>query len=141
VWSLVLALGVTAVFAGALIVSSSFSEEARLMPRLVSVGGLLFGLLLVFQELRSRRQRSEAGPGWTRDATVAVGSFAAMAVFLVLVAVGGYLGAVLIFVPIVLLYVARARPRTAVLYTVILSLVLLALPSLLPVDLPTGMLQ
>jgi putative tricarboxylic transport membrane protein len=68
-------------------------------------------------------------------------TFAAMAVFLVLVALGGYLAATLVFVPVFLLYAARTKPRTAVVYTLVLGLVLLALPSLLPVDLPMGWLQ
>ena len=40
-----------------------------------------------------------------------------------------------------LLYAARTRPRTAIIYTLVLGLVLLSLPSLLPVDLPLGLLQ
>ncbi|WP_165362442.1 hypothetical protein [Promicromonospora panici] len=43
--------------------------------------------------------------------------------------------------PTVPLYAARSRPRTAIVYTLVLGLVLLSLPSLLPVDLPTGLLQ
>ena len=64
-----------------------------------------------------------------------------MAVFLVMVALVGYLAATLVFVPVVLLYAARTRPRTAVIYTLVLGLVLLSLPSLLPVELPQGLLQ
>jgi putative tricarboxylic transport membrane protein len=33
------------------------------------------------------------------------------------------------------------RPRTAIVYTLVLGAVLLTLPSLLPVDLPMGLLQ
>ena len=64
-----------------------------------------------------------------------------MAAFLVLVMIGGYLAATLVFVPAFLLYAARARTRTAIIYTLVLGVVLLALPSLLPVDLPMGILQ
>jgi TctA family transporter len=139
-WSLTLAALAVAVFATALVVSGSFSPEARLMPRLVSSGGLLVSLVLLVQELRSRHARRGRQLGWTRDVTVAARTFVAMAAFLVLVALGGYLTAVLLFVPLFLLYVARARTRTAVIYTLVLSAVLLALPSVLPVDLPTGAL-
>ena len=55
-----------------------------------------------------------------------------MAAFLVLVVAGGYLAAALVFMPLFLLYTARARPRTAVVYTLVLGIVLLSLPSLLP---------
>lgn len=47
IWSLGLALGVTLIFGTALAVSQSFSAEAQLMPRLVSIGGLITGLILL----------------------------------------------------------------------------------------------
>ncbi|MDR6174704.1 putative tricarboxylic transport membrane protein [Nocardioides zeae] len=140
VWSLSVAAVVVAVFAGAWIVSGSFSEEARLMPRLVATGGLVLGLVLLAQELRTR-SRGRRGPGWTPDVTTAVRTFLLMCVFLGLVVVVGYLAAVLLFVPGFLLYVARAGTRTTILYPLILGVVLLVLPSVLPVDLPTGLLQ
>jgi hypothetical protein len=76
-----------------------------------------------------------------RELVVAARTFAAMAGFLVLVMLGGYLAATLVFTPAFLLYAARTRPRTAVVYTLVLGAVLLSLPSLLPVDLPLGVLQ
>lgn len=47
IWSLGLALGVTLIFGTALAVSQSFSAEAQLMPRLVSIRGLITGLILL----------------------------------------------------------------------------------------------
>lgn len=168
-WSAAVAVIAVALFAGAFWVSGSFSEEARLMPRLVAVCGLAAGLALVGQELRARRATRAgddtlvpevpAGSGGTALATrvappdaataltrrhdllIAARTFAAMAGFLVLATLGGYLAATLIFTPVFLLYAARVRPRTAIVYTLVLGLVLLALPSLLPVDLPMGLLQ
>lgn len=168
-WSAAVAVIAVALFAGAFWVSGSFSEEARLMPRLVAVCGLAAGLALVGQELRARRTTSAgddtlvpevpAGSGGTalasrvappdaataltrrHDLLIAARTFAAMAGFLVLATLGGYLAATLIFTPVFLLYAARVRPRTAIVYTLVLGLVLLALPSLLPVDLPMGLLQ
>jgi putative tricarboxylic transport membrane protein len=75
------------------------------------------------------------------DLRIAARTFAAMAVFLGLAMVGGYLAATLVFTPAFLLYAARVRPRTAIVYTLVLGAVLLTLPSLLPVDLPMGLLQ
>ncbi len=141
------------------------------MPRLVAVCGLVAALVLIWQEARARRQGARrdavedihepAGgsgatvvatrvraaaidtPALTRhhDLVIAARTFAAMAAFLVLVMVGGYLAATLVFTPVFLLYAARTRPRTAIIYTLVLGLVLLSLPSLLPVDLPLGALQ
>ena len=176
-WSLGLALATVAVFAGALWASTSFSDEAQLMPQLVAVCGLVAGLVLTWQEVTIRRSRAEVAPdddvhstaydvgapassGSTllatrpvatepdarlaarrRDLVIAARTFAAMAGFLVLVMLGGYLAATLVFTPAFLLYAARARTRTAVIYTLVLGGVLLVLPSLLPVDLPMGILQ
>ena len=152
-WSLGVAAGAFIVFAAAFIVSGSFSEEARLMPRLVTVGGLTFTLALLWQEWRTRRPRTGTpvpqGPvvspvvpsQRTRELTTAGTTFLAMGVFLVLVVTTGYLPAVLLFVPMALLYGARTAPRTAVVYTLALAVVLLALPSILPVDLPEGLLS
>lgn len=141
VWSLGMAVGMTIVFAAALMVSQGFSSEAKLMPTLVGAGGLITGLILVFNELRARRAGGLRGPSWTHDVTLALRMFGGMAIFLVLVMLGGYLFAVCLFVPAFLLFVARARPKVVVIYTLVLCAFLLALPSLLPVDLPTGLLQ
>ena len=169
-WSLAVAVVAVLVFAAALWVSGSFSAEAALMPRLVAVGGLAAALILTWQELRARRQVTRrdtvddsleptGGSGATMVATrvdhavdaralarrhdlvIAMRTFVAMAAFLVLVMLGGYLAATLVFTPVFLLYAARTRPRTAIIYTLVLGAVLLALPSLLPVDLPMGLLQ
>lgn len=172
-WSAGLAVIAVLVFAGALWVSGSFSEEASLMPRLVATCGLVAALVLVWQELQVRRSRTgrSVGPAdQTTDAPLGTGgstmvatrvepvadqhtlarahdlriaarAFAAMAVFLGLAMVGGYLAATLVFTPAFLLYAARVRPRTAIVYTLVLGAVLLSLPTLLPVDLPMGFLQ
>jgi putative tricarboxylic transport membrane protein len=169
-WSAALAVATVLVFAGALWVSGSFSEEARLMPRLVATCGLVAALVLVWQEVKVRRSGptravAEAvdeplGSGGStmvatrvepvadqralaraHDLRIAARTFAAMAVFLGLAMVGGYLAATLVFTPAFLLYAARVRPRTAIVYTLVLGAVLLTLPSLLPVDLPMGLLQ
>lgn len=164
-WSAGLAVIAVAVFAGALWSSGSFSDEAALMPRLVAVGGLVAALTLAWQELKVRRTPEVApeddpsfgGGGSTMLATrapsvdvvaarrhdlmIAARTFTAMSAFLVLVMLGGYLAATLVFTPAFLLYAARVRPRTAIVYTLVLGAVLLSLPSLLPVDLPMGLLQ
>jgi putative tricarboxylic transport membrane protein len=66
--------------------------------------------------------------------------FAWMIAFLVLVTIGGYLAALLLFIPAFLLFVARARPRTVIIYTVVVALFILALPALIHIDLPVGLL-
>ena len=71
---------------------------------------------------------------------VAFRMFAWMVAFLVLVTLGGYLAALLLFIPAFLLFVARARPRTVVIYTLVTALLILALPALIHIDLPVGLL-
>lgn len=140
IWSLATTVGITVIFALALLASQSFSPEAQLMPRLVTIGGLLVSIVRLWQEFQARRKRLATVTGWPREATVALLAFGAMAVFLAVVMLVGYLGAVMICVPAFLLYVARARPRTTVIYGLVFGLLVLALPSLLPVDLPRGIL-
>jgi len=53
----------------------------------------------------------------------------------------GYVAAQLLFVPAFLLYVARAKPRTVIVYGLALAIVITALPSLVPIDLPIGLIN
>ena len=71
---------------------------------------------------------------------VALRMFAWMIAFLVLVALGGYLAALLLFIPAFLLFVARDRPPTVIIYTVVTALLVIALPALIHIDLPVGLL-
>jgi hypothetical protein len=160
IWSLVASGIFFVAFASALVASFSYSPEARLVPQLVSTGGLIFSGILLFIEIRSRlRARTpkadatraaaaewilDAQPakaGWTLDAKFALKTFLWITGFLALTAAFGYLVAVTIFIPAFLLVVARARLKTTVVYTLVLYVVLLALPSLLPIDLPQGWLN
>ncbi|MFC3995606.1 tripartite tricarboxylate transporter permease [Nocardiopsis sediminis] len=90
-------------------------------------------------EATAAATRGEAA-GARNEVAVAGRTFAWMAAFLVLVALGGYIAALLLFVPAFLLYVARARVRTVVAYTLVAAALVGILPALLPVDLPIGLL-
>ncbi|TDO30236.1 TctA family transporter [Kribbella sp. VKM Ac-2527] len=144
-WSLFTAFGALAVFAIGFLTAGSFSAEARLVPRLICTLGLLVGAYLVWRELRRRtrrpaRQPAEEVPKLAPDVKVAARTFAWMATFLLLVTLGGYVAALLLFVPAFLLYVARARIRVVVVYTLVTAALVAVLPLLLPVHLPTGIL-
>jgi putative tricarboxylic transport membrane protein len=156
-WSLATALGMLAVFATGWWVAGDFSPDARLVPRLVCASGVVVTLILVGTELRTRRRRGGpaepadapsgggaavvvAAPPVARPVAVAARMFAWMIAFLTLVTLGGYLAALLVFLPAFLLFVARVRPRTVIVYTVVAALLVMALPRLLPLDLPAGLL-
>jgi len=146
-WSTATAAGMFFVFAAAWVTAGTFSEEARLVPRLVCAGGVLAAGWLLVQELRVHRRRpprlpenAGTGPWLTPQVTSAAGTFAWMAAFLALVVLAGYVAALLVFVPAFLLWVARARTRTVVVYTLVAAAVVAGLPALLPVDLPAGIL-
>jgi hypothetical protein len=84
---------------------------------------------------------AESRPQTRREfVLVALRMFAWMIAFLVLVAIGGYLAALLLFIPAFLLFVALARPRTVIIYTVVTALLVIALPALIHIDLPVGLL-
>jgi hypothetical protein len=207
VWSRWTAVGAVVIFAGSLVMSSSYSPEARLLPQLIGWIGLALSILFLVNELRlwrtskaaaARVAEGDAGgedassevvpaggpavaaaqggdrpagssstadgadsaydpdtglvltelseeivhpeardPHRTRHAFL---TFAWMGAFLVLVSLLGYLAASMIFVPAFLLLQARVRIKTAVIYTAAIFLFLLVLPSLVPVDLPQGLL-
>jgi TctA family transporter len=143
VWSLATAAGMLVVFAVGWLMAGEFSADARLMPRLVCTAGMIVAAVLLATEIRRHRRTpadAEPGPGLTPDVRTAATTFAWMGAFLALVVLGGYLAALLLFVPAFLLWVARARPRTVVVYTVAAAVLIVLLPALLPVDLPIGLL-
>lgn len=203
VWSLATAAVLFVIFAGSLVLSSSYSPEARLVPQLVGWVGVIITATLVILELRSRKialakaqqvtisttvyeeaparlalsaaggsasaklkEASASGHGstggsaaaalpmgahgggfkpwsigWNKDASLAVRTFSWMAGFLLATSLIGYLAATSIFIPAFLLLVARARLKTTIIYTIVFFVLLLALPSLLPIDLPQGLLR
>ncbi|MGX5360117.1 tripartite tricarboxylate transporter permease [Kocuria sp. KH4] len=138
-YSLGVAVVAVVLFAAGLVVSSGFSPEAALVPRLVSGAGLIFSIALLVKEILARRGRPATG-SYRPHLRTAATTFVWMAGFLTLVYLGGYLLAAMVFVPAFLLLVARARTKVVVIYTAVTLVVLLALPSLLPVDLPQGLL-
>jgi hypothetical protein len=140
VWSLAAAAGMLAIFVAGFIVATSFSAEARLVPRLICAAGAILTIVILVTEVAGWRKSGSSGVRWTPDVGVAMRTFVWMLAFLGLVALMGYLGALLIFVPAFLLFVSRARPRTVVIYALVLAVVLAVLPSLVPIDLPTGLL-
>ncbi|WP_347038419.1 hypothetical protein AAHB37_18130 [Glutamicibacter halophytocola] len=208
VWSLGAAAVLLVVFAGSLVLSSSYSPDAKLVPRLVGWVGVIMSLALLAIEIRTRKlavaasnrisvdataylageavipaqaavahggsgspgQQATAtgrsmapaapsggpikgltgaagtsggaawGPKWTSEAAFAPRTFAWMGGFLVLTALLGYLAAISIFLPAFLLIVARAKLKTTIIYTAVFFALMLALPSLLPIDLPQGLL-
>ena len=203
VWSLAAAAVLLLVFAGSLLLSSSYSPDAKLVPQLVGWVGVIMSGILLALELRTRKtamaadrqvnvsaaayltapaeavpvaaghapsgtaqataaiQQPDTGPGtgypagtstagtgrnsawgpkWTSDASFALRTFSWMAGLLVLTSLVGYLAAISVFVPAFLLIVARAKLKTTMIYTVVFFILMLALPSLLPIDLPQGLL-
>jgi len=141
VWSRGLSAAMLLVFVAGFLAAGSFSPEARLVPRLVCAGGAIVAALLVFTELRTWRRTAEPGVTWTRDVGVALKTFVWMVAFLGLTTLFGYVAALLLFVPAFLLYVARAKPRIVIVYGLALAIVIAALPSLIPIGLPIGLVN
>ena len=141
VWSRGLSAAMLVVFVAGFLAAGSFSIEARLVPRLICTGGAVLAALLVFTEFRTWRRTTDPGLTWTRDVGVALNTFVWMVGFLGLTTLFGYVAAQLLFVPAFLLYVARAKPRTVIVYGLALAIVITALPSLVPIDLPIGLIN
>jgi putative tricarboxylic transport membrane protein len=141
VWSRGLSAAMLLVFVAGFFAAGSFSIEARLVPRLVCAGGAVLAALLVFTEFRIWRRITEPGVTWSRDVGVALKTFVWMVGFLGLTTLFGYVAALLLFVPAFLLYVARAKPRTVIVYGLSLAIVIAALPSVVPIELPIGLVN
>lgn len=138
-WSVGVTVVAVLVFGAGLVLAFGFSPEAGLVPRLICVAGLVFSVALLIKEVLARHGTS-TDPSYLPHLRTAATTFAWMTGFLVLVYLGGYLLAAMVFLPAFLLLVARARTKVTVVYTAVAFVVLIALPSLLPVDLPNGLL-
>ncbi|RLV57573.1 hypothetical protein D9V41_02815 [Aeromicrobium phragmitis] len=168
VWSLTTSVGLLAVFVVAFFLTSSFSDEGRLVPRLVAGVGIALAALLVAREWKGGSfapPRPERDPEFddgeasapTSGTTLVQPStavtrwpvmtpmvhnstrtFAWMTVFVVLATLFGYVPALLFFLPAFLLYVAETRPRTATVYTAVMVSIIAVVPVFLPIHLPGG---
>lgn len=58
IWSLVTSAVLLVVFSGSLVLSAGYSPDARLVPQLIGWLGVIMALVLVLQELRSRKRGS-----------------------------------------------------------------------------------
>jgi putative tricarboxylic transport membrane protein len=109
------------------------------MPRVVTTAGIALAALLLARELRHLRSNL-AGRSWSAEIAGALRTFAWIAGFIVLLRLVGFVPALLVFTSAFLLFVAGMRPRRAVVYTLAAASVALALPWLLPIALPDGLI-
>lgn len=139
-WVPTIMAGVFAItFLLALIQAQSFSSRAALMPTAVSLVGLLLSLGMIVRELRSHRaqtQPSEGKAAVLRNVGVA---FLWVALFVVLVYLGGTMLATMVFVPVFLWVVAKMAPWRIAVYTAALLALLWVLHRFAEIVLPVGL--
>lgn len=132
---LVVALTFCVMFAGAFLLSRDFSERAALMPRVISVTGLVLSLVMVGREVAAHHGR----PIPWRDTIVRTAiAFGWLIAFVALVYFLGTMLAALVFVPVFLWFVARWQPVKIALYTGLLLIGLWILHQYAEIVLPIG---
>lgn len=139
-WSVAFDVFVLAIFAFVLVQSFTFPGDSALLPRLIGAVGTPLALLYTVLEIR--KLRATRGDPEARGVAPHPGlrSFLWMLLLLGLIWVFGWIIAALIFVPVLLLLVARSSKRTALLYTGGMIVVLLAFGYILGIDLNSGLL-
>jgi len=138
-WAPVTAALLLAVFTAAWIMAGDFGPQARLMPRIVTTVGVVFSALVLGRELYQLR-KAKLLPAWSPQVSRALQTFVWIAGFVVLLQLAGFVPALLIFISAFLLFVAGMRPSRAVVYTLAAAAIALALPLVLPVSLPQGLI-
>lgn len=126
------------VFAGALLMSTEFSADAALMPRVACIVGLVISLGVLAVELRNRRVHGTRPIDWRADIGFAVLAFAWIVLFLAFVVLLGTMLAALVFVPLFLWRVARWEWWKIAIYTVAVLTLLWTLHSTIDLALPVG---
>jgi hypothetical protein len=143
-WQVYTAAGFLALFVAAFLAAQSFSPEARLVPALVTAIGALLAVSVLVVEVRKARRRVTPAPpegtDWRQEVRWVAHAFAWLVGFVVLVYVLGLLLAAVVFVPVFLWRVAEMRPRSIVIYTVSVVVVLITLEQVADIALPIGYL-
>jgi putative tricarboxylic transport membrane protein len=143
-WQVYTAAGFLALFVAAFLAAQSFSPEARLVPALVTAIGALLAVSVLVVEVRKARRRVTPAPpedtDWRQEVRWVAHAFAWLVGFVVLVYVLGLLLAAVVFVPVFLWRVAEMRPRSIVIYTVSVVVVLIILEQAADIALPIGYL-
>lgn len=135
-----LAAAFLVLFAGALVLSTEFSERASLMPRIVAVAGLLLSGAVVVREVLVRRKTGPQGPSdWRTQVRSTAVAFGWLVLFLLFVYVAGTMLATALFIPLFLWRVARWHPLKIAVYTVGVLAALWALHQYADIALPVGL--
>jgi putative tricarboxylic transport membrane protein len=129
------------IFAGSFVLSMDFSPNAALMPRVVTITGLVLTAALLVREVaawrRSRHQQEAVN--WRPLVLSSLIAFAWLALFLALVYLGGTMIAAALFIPLFLWRVAQMRPIKIAIYAVVALAVLWTLHEFVGITLPVGL--
>ena len=143
-WNIYTAAGFLALFVAAFLAAQSFSPDAQLVPALVTAIGAMLAVAVLVVEVRNARRRAAPtqpeGTDWREEVRWVAHAFAWLVGFVVLVYVLGMLLAAVVFVPVFLWRVAEMRPRSIVIYTVSVVVVLITLEQVADIALPIGYL-
>ncbi|HWL97763.1 MAG TPA: tripartite tricarboxylate transporter permease [Nocardioidaceae bacterium] len=143
-WNIYTGAGFLALFLAAFVAAQSFSPNAQLVPALVTGIGTALAVAVLVVEVRKVRRGAVTteveADAWRQEVRWVAHAFAWLVGFVVLVYVLGLLLAAVVFVPVFLWRVAELRPRSIVIYTVSVVVVLITLQQVADIALPIGYL-
>ncbi|QPZ38420.1 tripartite tricarboxylate transporter permease [Paramicrobacterium chengjingii] len=141
-WAVVIAGIFFIIFAGAFVLAQQFAEAARLMPNVITVIGATLSLVAMIIELRKLKsdapRTDETRAAWKKVLTVTFASTMWLLGFVVLIYVFGMAVACLVYVPLFLWFVAKAKWWVIPIYTVALLALLLVAQQFAGISLPDG---
>jgi hypothetical protein len=143
-WNIYTGAGFLALFLAAFVAAQSFSPNAQLVPALVTGIGTALAVAVLVVEVRKARRGAATteveADAWRQEVRWVAHAFVWLVGFVVLVYVLGLLLAAVVFVPVFLWRVAELRPRSIVIYTVSVVVVLVTLQQVADIALPIGYL-
>lgn len=141
-WAIVMAGLFFVLFGVAFVLAQQFSEAARLMPNVITIAGAALSLAAVIMEWRTmrrgKRRSADSRNAWSRTLTVTMASSAWLLGFVILVYLFGLIVACIIYVPLFLWFIAKAKWWVIPIYTVALVAVLLVAEIYAGMSLPDG---
>ena len=143
-WGVAVPAAFLVIFVAAFVAAQQYSDEARLVPGLVTAFGAVMALAALVLGIRafarSGTPEDQSREAWKVERTAVLRSFAWLTLFVVLTYIVGALIAAVVFLPLFLRLVAEMRWRGIAIYTVSVVAALVLLSVVADIALPIGYL-
>ncbi|WP_404287390.1 tripartite tricarboxylate transporter permease [Glutamicibacter arilaitensis] len=142
-WYPVVTASLLAIFVTGFILSQSFSEAAGLFPKLATGIGAILCIIALIVDIRKHRAAKKLGGSpdrseWHATLRTVAGSLLWILGYIAIVYIFGMMIGTVIFVPVFLWLVAKARIRTIIVYPIVVFGFLLLLQEYAQIVMPVG---